>query len=50
MTPGFSGAEELETMRISIPETLVKEEERSVRLEEEIFARSRPSPEFPKWR
>ena len=35
--PGFSGADELETLRISIPETQVKEPERAIRMEEEIL-------------
>jgi predicted permease len=34
--PGFSGASELETVRIAVPETLEKEPERTVRAEEEI--------------
>ncbi len=34
--PGFSGAEELETMRIGIPDTQVKEPERAIRMEEDI--------------
>ena len=35
--PGFSGAPELETLRISIPESQVKEPERAIRMEEEIL-------------
>jgi predicted permease len=34
---GFSGASNLETMRIDIPETQVKDPERTVRMEEEIL-------------
>ena len=34
--PGFSGAAELETVRIDIPETLVKQPERAVRIQEAI--------------
>ena len=33
---GFSGAKEVETLRISIPESQVKEPERAIRMEEEI--------------
>jgi predicted permease len=35
--PGFSAAGEVETLRISIPGTQVKEEERAIRMEEEIL-------------
>ena len=35
--PGFSGASELETMHIGIPEMLVKEPERAIRMEEAIL-------------
>jgi predicted permease len=37
VNPGFARAAELQTFRISIPETQVKEPERVVRLEEEIL-------------
>jgi predicted permease len=37
VNPGFAGPAELQTFRISIPETHVKEEERVVRVEEEIL-------------
>jgi predicted permease len=37
VNPGFAGPAELQTFRISIPETHVKEEERVVRMEEEIL-------------
>jgi predicted permease len=37
VNPGFSGAAELQTFRISIPETHVKEPERIIRMEEEIL-------------
>jgi predicted permease len=37
VNPGFAGPEELQTFRISIPETHVKEGERVVRVEEEIL-------------
>ncbi len=35
--PGFSGAPEVETLRLSIPESQVKEPERAIRMEEEIL-------------
>jgi predicted permease len=35
--PGFSGASELETLRIFIPGTQVREPERAIRMEEEIL-------------
>lgn len=35
--PGFSGAQEVETVRISIPDTQVKEKEAVLRMEEEIL-------------
>lgn len=35
--PGFSGASELETMRIGIPDTQVKNPERVIRMQEEIL-------------
>ncbi len=35
--PGFSGAQEVETLHISIPESQVKEPERAIRMEEEIL-------------
>jgi predicted permease len=37
--PGFSDARHVETLRISIPETQVKDDERAIRLEEEILRR-----------
>jgi len=37
VNPGFSGAAELQTFRIFIPETRVKEPERVIRMEEEIL-------------
>jgi predicted permease len=37
VNPGFAGPAELQTFRISIPETHVKEEERVIRMEEEIL-------------
>jgi predicted permease len=37
VNPGFVGPAELQTFRISIPETHVKEAERAVRMEEEIL-------------
>ena len=37
VNPGFVGPAELQTFRISIPETHVKEPERAVRMEEEIL-------------
>jgi predicted permease len=39
--PGFSGASDLETARIDIPDTQVKDAERAVRTEEEILRRIR---------
>lgn len=39
VAPGFSDARHVETLRISIPETLVKDDERAIRLEEEILRR-----------
>ena len=35
--PGFSGATEIETVRVGIPETQVKEGEHAIRMEEEIL-------------
>ena len=35
--PGFSRAQEVETLRLSIPESQVKESERAIRMEEEIL-------------
>jgi predicted permease len=37
VNPGFSGPAELQTFRISIPDTHVKEPERAIRMEEEIL-------------
>lgn len=37
--PGFSGAQQVETFRFSIPETQVKEDERAIRMEETILHR-----------
>jgi predicted permease len=37
VNPGFAAAAELQTFRISIPETHVKEPERAIRVEEEIL-------------
>jgi predicted permease len=37
--PGFSGAREMETLRISIPESQVKEPERAIRMEQEILGK-----------
>ena len=37
VNPGFTGANELQTFRISIPDTQVKEPERVVRMEEEVL-------------
>ena len=37
--PGFSGAHDVQTLRISIPETQVKEPERVIRMEQEILNR-----------
>ena len=34
--PGFSGAQEIETLHISIPDTQVRDAERAIRMEEEI--------------
>src|SRR5207244_6044391 len=39
VNPGFSGPASLQTFRISIPETMVKENEQVVRTEEEILHR-----------
>jgi predicted permease len=44
VNPGFAHASELQTFRISIPETQVKEPERVVRLEEEILHRIETIP------
>src|SRR5208337_3929143 len=44
VNPGFSGPGELQTFRISIPDTRVKEAERVVRFEEEILRKSRAIP------
>lgn len=35
--PGFSGAQQVETLHISIPESQVKEPERAIRMEQEIL-------------
>ena len=35
--PGFAGAEEVETLRISIPESQVKEPDRAIRMEEDVL-------------
>ncbi len=37
--PGFTGAQQIETLHISIPESQVKEPERAIRMEEEILHR-----------
>jgi putative ABC transport system permease protein len=37
--PGFSGAQQVETLHISIPESQVKEPEHAIRMEEEILHR-----------
>ncbi|MCX6626491.1 MAG: ABC transporter permease [Candidatus Solibacter sp.] len=37
--PGFSGAHDVQTLRISIPETQVKEPERVIRMEQDILNR-----------
>ena len=39
--PGFSGAKDVQTLRISIPDAQVKEPERVMRMEEEILAQNR---------
>jgi predicted permease len=44
VNPGFSGPAELQTFRISIPDTQVKEAERVVRFEEEILRKLRAIP------
>jgi predicted permease len=44
VNPGFSGPAELQSFRISIPETQVKEAERVVRFEEEILRKIRAIP------
>ena len=44
VNPGFAGASELQTFRISIPDTQVKEPERVVRMEEEILHRVEAIP------
>ena len=44
VNPGFSGAAELQTFRVSIPDTQVKEPERVVRMEEEILDRIKAIP------
>ena len=44
VNPGFTGPAELQTFRISIPETQVKEQERVVRMEEEILHRIEAIP------
>ena len=42
--PGFSHAREIETLRISIPESQVKEPERAIRMEEDILHRIEALP------
>jgi putative ABC transport system permease protein len=42
--PGFSGAQELETLHLSIPESQVKEPERAIRMEEEILRKIKSLP------
>lgn len=44
VNPGFTGAPDLQTFRISIPDTQVKDPERVVRMEEEILDRIRAIP------
>ncbi len=42
--PGFSGASELETMQIGIPETQIKDPQRVVRMEEDILRKIETVP------
>jgi putative ABC transport system permease protein len=42
--PGFSGANEVQTLRISIPEILVREPERVLRMEHDILERIKALP------
>ena len=42
--PGFSGAQQVETLQISIPESQVKEPERAIRMEEEILRKIEAVP------
>ena len=44
VNPGFAGAADLQTLRISIPDTQVKEPESVVRMEEEILRRIQSIP------
>ena len=44
--PGFSGAQEVETLRLSIPESQVQEPERAVRMEEQILHRIEALPRY----